>query len=231
MVDDSEAALLELSNVVFNYSEIELVQCQAKQIAREIVSHVRGKVAHSTTVVPASDEQLKRDKGIVVTELLNVLSLSTQAYEHREMSRLDRLSTQAPDYNVGRTWIELILELPWTKASESPIDIAGARQILADDHYGLKDVKERILEHLGVLKLNPGAKAPILCFVGPPGVGKTSLGQSIARALGRKFERLSLGVEFDLGSGAGTRSDQTVFTPSHAAFPSMPRRIPKRRVL
>jgi hypothetical protein len=81
MLDDSEAALLELSNVVFNYSEIELVQRQAKQIAREIVSHVRGKVAHSTTVVPASDERLKRDKGIVVTELLNVLSLSTQAYE------------------------------------------------------------------------------------------------------------------------------------------------------
>ncbi len=81
LLDDSEAALLELSNVVFNYSEIELVQRQAKQIAREIVSHVRGKVAHSTTVVPASDEQLRRDKGIVVTELLNVLSLSTQAYE------------------------------------------------------------------------------------------------------------------------------------------------------
>ena len=205
MVDDSEAALLELSNVVFNYSEIELVQRQAKQIAREIVSHVRGKVAHSTTVVPASDEQLKRDKGIVVTELLNVLSLSTQAYEHREMSRLDRLSTQAPDYNVGRTWIELILELPWTKASESPIDIVGARQILADDHYGLKDVKERILEHLGVLKLNPGAKAPILCFVGPPGVGKTSLGQSIARALGRKFERLSLGGMHDEAELRGHR--------------------------
>src|SRR6202046_2511785 len=105
----------------------------------------------------------------------------------REMSRLARLSTQAPDYNVGRTWLELILELPWKKGSDSAIDIPAARQILADDHYGLKDVKERILEHLGVLKLNPGAKAPILCFVGPPGVGKTSLGQSIAPALGRKF--------------------------------------------
>ena len=68
----------------------------------------------------------------------------------------------------GRTWLELILELPWKKGSDSKIDIPAARQILADDHYGLKDVKERILEHLGVLKLNPGAKAPILCFVGPP---------------------------------------------------------------
>jgi len=123
----------------------------------------------------------------------------------REMSRLGRLSAQAPDYNVGRTWIELILELPWTKASESTIDIPAARQILADDHYGLKDVKERILEHLGVLKLNPGAKSPILCFVGPPGVGKTSLGQSIARALGRKFERLSLGGMHDEAELRGHR--------------------------
>jgi ATP-dependent Lon protease len=111
----------------------------------------------------------------------------------REMSRLERLSTQAPDYNVGRSWLETTLELPWKAGSESVIDIPAARQVLADDHYGLKDVKERILGHLGVPKLNPGAKAPILCFVGPFGVGKTSLGQSIARAQGRKFERLSLG--------------------------------------
>ena len=123
----------------------------------------------------------------------------------REMGRLDRLSTQAPDYNVGRTWLELILELPWKKGSDSKIDIPAARQTLADDHYGLKDVKERILEHLGVLKLNPGAKAPILCFVGPPGVGKTSLGQSIARALGRKFERLSLGGMHDEAELRGHR--------------------------
>ena len=123
----------------------------------------------------------------------------------REMARLDRLSTQAPDYNVGRTWLELILELPWNKGTEAAIDIPAARQTLADDHYVLKDVKERILEHLGVLRLNPGAKAPILCFVGPPGVGKTSLGQSIARALGRKFERLSLGGMHDEAELRGHR--------------------------
>jgi ATP-dependent Lon protease len=123
----------------------------------------------------------------------------------RELGRLERLSAQAPDYNVGRTWLELILELPWNKASDSAIDIAGARQILAEDHYGLKEVKERILEHLGVLKLNANAKAPILCFVGPPGVGKTSLGQSIARALGRKFERLSLGGMHDEAELRGHR--------------------------
>jgi len=123
----------------------------------------------------------------------------------RELGRLERLSPQAPDYHVGRTWLELILELPWSKASDSVIDIAGARQILADDHYGLKEVKERILEHLGVLKLNAAAKAPILCFVGPPGVGKTSLGQSIAKALGRKFERLSLGGMHDEAELRGHR--------------------------
>jgi ATP-dependent Lon protease len=123
----------------------------------------------------------------------------------REMSRLDRLSPQAPDYNVGRAWLELILELPFAKASGASIDIAGARKILADEHYGLEPVKERILEHLGVLKLNAGAKAPILCFVGPPGVGKTSLGQSIAHALGRKFERLSLGGLHDESELRGHR--------------------------
>jgi len=123
----------------------------------------------------------------------------------RELGRLERLSPQVPDYHVGRTWLELILELPWSKASDSVIDIAGARQILADDHYGLKEVKERILEHLGVLKLNAAAKAPILCFVGPPGVGKTSLGQSIAKALGRKFERLSLGGMHDEAELRGHR--------------------------
>ena len=124
----------------------------------------------------------------------------------REMSRLDRLSTQAPGLQRRP---DLARTDPRTargrKRSESTIDIAGARQILAEDHYGLKDVKERILEHLGVLKLNPGAKAPILCFVGPPGVGKTSLGQSIARALGRKFERLSLGGMHDEAELRGHR--------------------------
>ncbi len=101
----------------------------------------------------------------------------------RELDRLEKLPPGAPDYNVIRTYLDYVLELPWRKSSEDSLDIARARQVLDEDHFGLKDVKERILEHLGVLKLNPNAKAPILCFVGPPGVGKTSLGQSIARAL------------------------------------------------
>lgn len=123
----------------------------------------------------------------------------------RELARLERLPAAAPDYHVIRTYLDLILELPWDTSTEDQLDLARARQVLDEDHFDLKEVKERILEHLGVLKLNPSAKAPILCFVGPPGVGKTSLGQSIARALGRKFERLSLGGLHDEAELRGHR--------------------------
>jgi len=123
----------------------------------------------------------------------------------RELDRLEKLPPGAPDYNVIRTYLDYVLELPWTKSTEDSLDIARARQVLDEDHFGLKDVKERILEHLGVLKLNPHAKAPILCFVGPPGVGKTSLGQSIGRALNRKFERMSLGGLHDEAELRGHR--------------------------
>src|SRR5574340_724688 len=104
-----------------------------------------------------------------------------------------------------RTYLELVLELPWTKASEEHLDLAKVRQVLEEDHFGIKEVKERIVEHLAVLKLNPTAKAPILCLVGPPGVGKTSLGQSIARAMGRTFERFSLGGVHDEAELRGHR--------------------------
>ncbi len=111
----------------------------------------------------------------------------------RELRRLERLPQAAPDYHVIRTWLEFIIELPWNKSSEDKLDLTEARRILDEDHYGLEDIKERILEFLAVVKLRRDSKSPILCFVGPPGVGKTSLGKSIARALGRQFERLSLG--------------------------------------
>ena len=123
----------------------------------------------------------------------------------RELSRLERLSAQSPDFHVLRTYIELALELPWRVSTQDTIEIANARRVLDEDHYDLKEVKQRILEFLGVMKMNPKAKAPILCFAGPPGVGKTSLGQSIARALGRKFERMSLGGLHDEAELRGHR--------------------------
>ncbi|MBI3279166.1 MAG: endopeptidase La [Acidobacteria bacterium] len=123
----------------------------------------------------------------------------------RELTRLERIPAISPEYGVIRSYIELVLELPWKTATPDQLDIPHARQVLDEDHFGLKEVKERILEHLGVLKMNPNAKAPILCFVGPPGVGKTSLGQSIARALGRHFERMSLGGLHDEAELRGHR--------------------------
>ncbi|MGI8555620.1 MAG: endopeptidase La [Pyrinomonadaceae bacterium] len=111
----------------------------------------------------------------------------------RELKRMEQLPQAAPDYHVIRTYLEYILELPWKKSSAEKIDLDEARKILDEDHYGLEDIKERILESLAVIKLRPDSKSPIILFVGPPGVGKTSLGRSIARALGREFDRISLG--------------------------------------
>jgi ATP-dependent Lon protease len=123
----------------------------------------------------------------------------------RELSRLERMPPAAPDYQLTRTYLELVVELPWKKRTTDILDLAQARRILDEDHYDLREVKDRILEHLAVLKLNPQARSPILCFVGAPGVGKTSLGQSIARALGRKFERTSLGGMHDEAELRGHR--------------------------
>jgi ATP-dependent Lon protease len=111
----------------------------------------------------------------------------------RELSRLEKLPPAAAEYGVIRTYLEWMVELPWSKETEDNLDIAHARQVLDEDHYDLEKVKDRILEYLAVRKLNPDSPGPILCFVGPPGVGKTSLGRSIARALGREFERISVG--------------------------------------
>jgi len=123
----------------------------------------------------------------------------------QSLARLARTPEAAPDYQVTRAHIELLLELPWKKSSEDRLELERAQTILDEDHYDLEEIKDRILEHLAVMKLNPEAHAPILCFVGPPGVGKTSLGQSIARALGREFERMSLGGLHDESELRGHR--------------------------
>jgi ATP-dependent Lon protease len=111
----------------------------------------------------------------------------------RELSRLEKLPPAAAEHGVIRTYLEWLVELPWSKETEDNLDIDHARGVLDEDHYDLEKIKDRILEYLAVRKLNPSSPGPILCFVGPPGVGKTSLGRSIAKALGREFERISVG--------------------------------------
>ena len=111
----------------------------------------------------------------------------------KELSRISRMQTSSPDYNVSRNYIDWLLELEWSKTTPDTEKLADAEAILNEDHYGLEKIKERITEYLAVLKLTDGMNAPILCLVGPPGVGKTSIATSVARALGRKFVRMSLG--------------------------------------
>src|SRR5215471_5556183 len=123
----------------------------------------------------------------------------------RELRRLQRMPEAAGEYGMVRTYLDWLVELPWKLPEEKPIDIGQARRILDEDHYDLDKIKRRIIEYLAVRKLAPQGKAPILCFVGPPGVGKTSLGQSIARAMGRKFVRVSLGGVHDEAEIRGHR--------------------------
>ena len=123
----------------------------------------------------------------------------------RELDRLARLSTASPEHGVARTYLEWMAALPWSASSGAPVDVKRAAEILDEDHYDLEKVKDRILDYLAVLQLRPVLKGPILCFVGPPGVGKTSLGKSIARALGRKFARISMGGMHDEAEIRGHR--------------------------
>jgi len=138
------------------------------------------------------------DKGVEIAELREKIegagmSAPVKAEAVRELDRLERIPSASPEYNMIRTYLEWMADLPWSTCTEDKLDVNRARRILNKDHYDLDKVKRRILEYLAVRKLAPDSRGPILCFVGPPGVGKTSLGRSIARALGRKFIRMSLG--------------------------------------
>ncbi|HEY6984201.1 endopeptidase La [Reyranella sp.] len=128
-----------------------------------------------------------------------------EAVARKELRRLQRTPEAAGEYGMIRTYLDILVELPWAPPESKDIDIVEARRILDADHFGLEKIKQRIVEYLAVRKLAPGGKAPILCFVGPPGVGKTSLGQSIARAMGRKFVRVSLGGVHDEAEIRGHR--------------------------
>lgn len=123
----------------------------------------------------------------------------------KELSKLERINSQSPDFNVQLTYLQTLLALPWESCTTDNLNIGNAEKTLNKDHYGLEKVKERILEHLAVLKLRGNMKSPIICLYGPPGVGKTSLGRSIASALKRKYVRMSLGGVHDEAEIRGHR--------------------------
>jgi ATP-dependent Lon protease len=193
-----ELQVLELRSKIANEAQSEMSREQREYLLRQQLRAIQKELG---------GENPEQSEVALLRERLEKADLPEEVRKEaeRELGRLEKLPPAAPDYHVTRTYLEFLLELPWKKSTEDVLDISRARQILDEDHYDLREVKERILEHLGVLKLNPTAKSPILCFVGPPGVGKTSLGQSIARALSRKFERFSLGGLHDEAELRGHR--------------------------
>ena len=193
-----ELQVLELRQKIASQAQTEMSKEQREYMLRQQLRAIQDELGE-TDPGEAEVEELRRrlDEADLPEEVRKEVE--------RELGRLERLPSAAPDYQITRTYLELVLELPWREAPTTILDLDRAQQVLDEDHYDLEKIKERILEHLAVLKLNPQAKAPILCFVGPPGVGKTSLGQSIARALGRKFERMSLGGLHDEAELRGHR--------------------------
>lgn len=196
---DSRAQLERISTILMRENELleieqkvrERVREQMERGQREYFLHEQLKAIHQElgNREESSDE---------FTELRNMIAKAKMPKEvaekaNKELNRYERTPSMSPEGAVIRTYLEWLIEMPWQKRTRDSIDIDRAQRILDDDHYGLTKVKERILEFLAVRKLSKDVKGPVLCLVGPPGVGKTSLGQSIARAMGRKFVRVSLG--------------------------------------
>ena len=190
--------VLRLSKQIGDQTQQSLSSQQREHILREQLRQIQKELGEGD------------DKTAEIAELrasIEKAGLSEEASEQalKELKRLERMPEAAAEYGMIRSYLDWLIDLPWSVLSPERIDIAEARQILDEDHYGLEKVKRRILEYLSVRKLNPDGKSPILCFVGPPGVGKTSLGQSIARTTGRKFARLSLGGVHDEAEIRGHR--------------------------
>ncbi|MCU0874216.1 MAG: LON peptidase substrate-binding domain-containing protein [Pirellulaceae bacterium] len=193
-----ELQVLELRHKIASQASTEIGREQREYLLRQQMKAIQEELGGKSPEEAETDELRRR---------LEEAQLPEKAHKEaeKELRRLERMSPNAADYQVTRTYLDLVLELPWHKLTEDNLELPRARTILDEDHFNLKEVKQRIVEHLAVMKLNPEAKAPILCFVGPPGVGKTSLGQSIARALGREFERLALGGLHDEAELRGHR--------------------------
>ncbi len=189
LVSDLLTKELEVSTVqakIQNDAKEEMSKSQREYFLREQLHALQkelGDTDERTQEIDELEEKLRKTK----------MPKSVRKEARKQLSRMEMMHPDSSEATIIRTYIDWILDIPWKKSSKDLLDLVHARNILDEDHYGLERVKERILEYLAVRKLNPGSKGPILCFVGPPGVGKTSLGQSIARAMGRKFHRMSLG--------------------------------------
>ncbi len=183
-----ELEIMQIRTKIASEAQSEMDKSQRDYILRQQMKQIQKELGED-------DEGGEKAEAAQLRERLETADIPDDVRKEaeRELRRMEALPQSAPDYHVIRTYLEYVLELPWRKASEEKLDLNEARKILDEDHYGLEDVKERILESLAVVKLRPDSKSPILLFVGPPGVGKTSLGRSIARSLGREFERMSLG--------------------------------------
>jgi ATP-dependent Lon protease len=193
----AELQVLEVGSQIQEKVKLRLDENQREYVLREQLTVIKQELGEDESE-DELDELVRR---------LEEAGLSAEARKvaDRELKRLRLMPPQSAEYHVARTYLETFVALPWNRVSEDRLDLAAAREILDRDHYDLKSVKERILEYLAVRTLNPQAKGSILCFVGPPGVGKTSLGQSIAEALGRKFTRVSLGGVRDEAEVRGHR--------------------------
>ena len=181
-----EAEVLELGSKIQSQVESELSKSQREYYLREQMKAIQKELGEGDERAQEIEEFRKRIEAAAMPE-------EAQKEGLRELERLAKMPPAAAEYTVARTYLDWLVSLPWQKETADQVEISRARQILDEDHWALEKVKERILEYLAVKKIRPGGKDPILCFVGPPGVGKTSLGKSIARALGRKFVRISLG--------------------------------------
>jgi ATP-dependent Lon protease len=194
-----ELEVLELRSKIHDQVQEQVSQNQREYLLREQMKAIQKELGESDDSPQEIDELRKK---------VEEAGMSAEAKKEceRELKRLAKMTPASAEYMVSRTYLEWMTSLPWSKSSgSSEIDITKGQQILDEDHYDLQKVKERILDYLAVKKLQPGMKGPILCFVGPPGVGKTSLGKSIARALGRKFVRIALGGMHDEAEIRGHR--------------------------
>ncbi len=180
-----ELQMLELKNQIQSKVKVDLDKQQ-----REYFLHQQLKTIQEELGGNGMDQEIEE---LQVKALKKKWSVEIAQSFNKELSKLQRMNPNAAEYSVHLNYLELLIELPWNEYTKDKFDLKKAKKILDEDHYGLEKVKERILEHLAVLKLKGNMKAPILCLYGPPGVGKTSLGRSIAKALGRKFVRMSLG--------------------------------------